>query len=164
MMLNDDTNRPHRKRVRHIDEPGHVHELTFSCYRRRPLLVEDAVRMLFCEAHWSLIGLWTMLLYAEQHLHRRGIPPRRLGVAAVLRAFRGMLTTSCGTLAPSTRFANTLDAAVVDSYVRRRKNSRNDPRKKYDLPCGPPAITNATHQQQQNAQQLRRNGQTGLTA
>ncbi len=32
---------PHRKRVRHFDEPGHVHELTFSCYERRPLLVDD---------------------------------------------------------------------------------------------------------------------------
>ena len=32
---------PHRKRVKHVDEPGHVHELTFSCYQRRPLLRSD---------------------------------------------------------------------------------------------------------------------------
>lgn len=31
----------HRKRVRHFNEPGHAHELTFSCYRRLPLLERD---------------------------------------------------------------------------------------------------------------------------
>ena len=31
----------HRKRVRHYNEPGHCHELTFSCYRRMPLLTND---------------------------------------------------------------------------------------------------------------------------
>ena len=30
--------RHHRKLVRHFDEPGHAHELTFSCYQRLPLL------------------------------------------------------------------------------------------------------------------------------
>ena len=41
---------PHRKRVRHFDDPGHVHELTFSCFQRRQLLVDDHIRKLFCEA------------------------------------------------------------------------------------------------------------------
>ena len=36
---------PHRKRVRHYDEPAHAHELTFSCYKRLPLL-EDPERCL----------------------------------------------------------------------------------------------------------------------
>ena len=31
----------HRKRVRHYEHPGHVRELTFSCYQRRPLLEDD---------------------------------------------------------------------------------------------------------------------------
>ena len=31
----------HRKRVRHFHEPGHMHELTFSCYQRMPLLTND---------------------------------------------------------------------------------------------------------------------------
>jgi putative transposase len=34
----------HRKTVRHVHEPGHLHELTFSCYRRLPLLTNDAWR------------------------------------------------------------------------------------------------------------------------
>jgi putative transposase len=35
---------PHRKQVRHFHEPGDVHELTFSCYRRLPLLTNNAWR------------------------------------------------------------------------------------------------------------------------
>jgi len=31
----------HRKRVKHYHEPGHLHEFTFSCYRRKPLLTND---------------------------------------------------------------------------------------------------------------------------
>ncbi|MGI8922851.1 MAG: transposase [Fimbriimonadales bacterium] len=38
-----------RKRRRAFDEPGHAHELTFSCCRRQPLLDEDAVKKLFLE-------------------------------------------------------------------------------------------------------------------
>jgi putative transposase len=34
----------YRKRVRHYSDPGHLHELTFSCYRRLPLLTNDAWR------------------------------------------------------------------------------------------------------------------------
>lgn len=34
----------HRKQVKHYHEPGDVHELTFSCYRRRPLLTNDTWR------------------------------------------------------------------------------------------------------------------------
>ena len=31
----------HRKTVRHFHEPGHLHELTFSCYSGMPLLTND---------------------------------------------------------------------------------------------------------------------------
>ena len=34
----------HRKTVRHFHEVGHLHELTFSCYRRMPLLTNDTWR------------------------------------------------------------------------------------------------------------------------
>ena len=34
----------HRKTVRHFHEVGHLHELTFSCYQRMPLLTNDAWR------------------------------------------------------------------------------------------------------------------------
>jgi putative transposase len=41
---------PHRKRVRHFHEPGDFHELTFSCYRRLPLLSTDPWRQMLCRA------------------------------------------------------------------------------------------------------------------
>ena len=34
----------HRKTVRHFHEPGDLHELTFSCYRRMKLLTNNAWR------------------------------------------------------------------------------------------------------------------------
>ncbi|MEI8382674.1 MAG: hypothetical protein WCJ09_21260 [Planctomycetota bacterium] len=40
----------HRKLIRHFHEPGDLHELTFSCYRRMPLLTNDAWRKLLCES------------------------------------------------------------------------------------------------------------------
>jgi putative transposase len=35
---------PHRKLVKHFHEPGDLHELTFSCYKRQPLFTNDALR------------------------------------------------------------------------------------------------------------------------
>ncbi len=40
----------HRKRVRHFHEPGDLHELTFSCYRRLPLITNDSWRKLLCQS------------------------------------------------------------------------------------------------------------------
>ena len=34
----------HRKKLKRGHEPGHFHELTFSCYRRKPLLTNEAWR------------------------------------------------------------------------------------------------------------------------
>ncbi len=40
----------HRKRIRHYHDPGHVHELTFSCYQRWPLLTNDPWREMLAES------------------------------------------------------------------------------------------------------------------
>jgi putative transposase len=40
----------HRKRVKHFHEPGDLHELTFSCYRRMPLLTNDVWRGMLVRA------------------------------------------------------------------------------------------------------------------
>ena len=39
-----------RKKIRHFDEPGHAHFLTFSCYGRLPLLSKDRSRVWLIEA------------------------------------------------------------------------------------------------------------------
>jgi len=41
---------PHRKRVHHYEEPGTLHELTFSCYRRLHLLSNDPWRGMLSQA------------------------------------------------------------------------------------------------------------------
>lgn len=41
---------PHRKRVRRHNVPGHLHELTFSCCRRKPLLTNDRWRRLLADS------------------------------------------------------------------------------------------------------------------
>jgi putative transposase len=40
----------HRKKLQHFNLPGHAHELTFSCYRRLPLLSRDRTRQWMIEA------------------------------------------------------------------------------------------------------------------
>ena len=63
----------HRKRVKTYNLPGHAHFLTFSCYRRMPLLTNetwrvwlaDAVRAT-CDAHQ--IALWAYVFMPE-HVH-----------------------------------------------------------------------------------------------
>jgi putative transposase len=39
-----------RKTIRHFNDPGHAHFLTFSCYRKLPLLSRDRTRQWLMEA------------------------------------------------------------------------------------------------------------------
>jgi putative transposase len=39
-----------RKANRQYPHPGHLHELTFSCYHRRPLLTNDVWRRMLAES------------------------------------------------------------------------------------------------------------------
>ena len=63
----------HRKRVRHYDEPGHIHELTFSCHRRMPLLTNDVWRsMLSVSVGRAVAGHEFRLIafvYMPEHVH-----------------------------------------------------------------------------------------------
>jgi putative transposase len=63
----------HRKKVRHFDEPGHAHFLTFSCYHRMPLLSKDRSRGWLIEALQSArqkhcFDLWGWVIMPE-HVH-----------------------------------------------------------------------------------------------
>ncbi len=37
--------KPHRKTLKRYDLPNHIHELTFSCYKRLPLLVSERTNL-----------------------------------------------------------------------------------------------------------------------
>jgi putative transposase len=68
----------HRKLIRHYDLPGHAHELTFSCYLRKPLLDNDGRRRLFSQSldaaihthHFHLIAF----VYMPEHVHLLVVP------------------------------------------------------------------------------------------
>jgi hypothetical protein len=104
-----------------------------------------------CEAQWSLLGLWAMLLHA-----RRQLPPQSgcLSVARVLRAFGQTIDEQKCLPDPGESLHELLLLAVIDSYQRRNKTSRDHPRKKYESPAKPPRIKNATRSQRQLTQQI----------
>lgn len=106
------------------------------------------------EAHWSMLGLWAMLLHAEQYLHRRHVPPPRVSVAGVLRAYRTPMREYKSFPDPGESWEDLLKIALIDSYNRTNKSSRGHPRKKYDPPAAIPQIRNATQQQIHLAKQL----------
>src|SRR6185369_2039841 len=64
---------PHRKRVRHFNEPGHYHELTFSCFRRLPLLTHDPLCCLLSQSldrAMSQQGFCLLaFVYMPEHVH-----------------------------------------------------------------------------------------------
>ena len=72
---------PHRKLVKHYHEPGDIHELTFSCDRRLPLLTNDVWREMFCRAiekalvkrEWRLVAFVLM----PEHVHLLVYPMTR---------------------------------------------------------------------------------------
>jgi putative transposase len=65
--------RSHRKLVKHYHEPGDLHELTFSCYRRVPLLTNDRWREWLSAAIDSAgekTGIrLTAFVYMPEHVH-----------------------------------------------------------------------------------------------
>jgi putative transposase len=66
-------NQPHRKKVKHYHEPGHLHEFTFSCYRRIPLLTNDdwRKRLAKClgEANQEHAFELVAFVFMPEHVH-----------------------------------------------------------------------------------------------
>ena len=63
----------HRKTVRHFHETGHLHELTFSCYRRMPLLTNDVWREKLARCVEAAGKEWMVQLvgfvFMPEHVH-----------------------------------------------------------------------------------------------
>jgi hypothetical protein len=106
-----------------------------------------------CEAEWSLLGLWAMLLHAQMQQRDHGTTGC-LSVARVLRAFRQAIDEFRCRPEAGESLNERLRVAVVDTYRRRDKSSRNYPRKKYESQAKPPRIRNATRSQRELAQRL----------
>ena len=82
-----------RKLRRSYNTPGHAHELTFSCYRRLPLLQSDYARRYFIEAldrarqKWNF-EVWAYVLMPE-HVHLLLFPrSAEYSMAAILKAVK----------------------------------------------------------------------------
>ncbi|MEM7811424.1 MAG: transposase [Planctomycetota bacterium] len=84
---------PHRKRVRHFEDEPCPHELTFSTYRRLPLLTNDTWRGLLgealtraCDQHrWHLHAF----VFMPEHVHLLLSPDAGAGrVPALLSAIK----------------------------------------------------------------------------
>jgi hypothetical protein len=117
------------------------------------------------EAHWSMLGLWALLLHAQHYLHRRHVPPERISVASVLRAYRTPMREFKSSPDPGESLWDLLKVALVDPYQRTNKASRGHPRKKYEQPPGAPKLQTATPQQVLAAKQLQKpTTEKGLTA
>jgi hypothetical protein len=107
-----------------------------------------------CEAEWSLLGLWALLLHAQIQHRREKVTGSGLSVARILRAVGRAIDEFPNRRTGSQSLTAQLLAAIVDSYRRKNKRSRNYPRKKYEPPTKPPRITNATRSQHKLALQL----------
>jgi hypothetical protein len=107
-----------------------------------------------CEAQWSLLGLWAMLLHTRiQHKREHG-KVGHISVARVLRAFGQALDEQRCRAEPGEDLTPKLLTALVDPYKSRDKTSRAYPRKKYESQTKPPRLTKATAPQRQLAKQV----------
>ncbi len=107
-----------------------------------------------CEAEWSLLGLWAMLLHAQILHQRKNGEPGHLSVAKMLRAFRQTIDDSHCSPERGESLNKQLLGAVVDTYRRRNKTSRDYPRKKHETPAKPPQLQIATPSQRRRAKQV----------
>jgi hypothetical protein len=107
------------------------------------------------ELQWSLAGVWAMGLHSHCRLVRRGVPPEKISFAGVLRAYRRCLREYKNPPDPGERLEEMLDRAIIDSYARKNKTSRDYPRKKEEQAAGPPLILQATRTQVRLAKEVK---------
>ncbi len=80
-----------RKTICRFHEPGDLHELAFSCYRRMPLLTNDVWREMLCRSIEKAITRWNFQLVAfvlmleHVHLHAGTLRRDRLSIPACQR-------------------------------------------------------------------------------
>jgi hypothetical protein len=116
------------------------------------------------EAEWSLLGLWAMALHAQAVLAADGVPARRLSVARILYAYRTAMREYKSHPDPGESLTELLRKAVIDSYKRGSKTSRDYPRKHQEPAVGPPKVFPATKKQINLAAQIKNELESGLTA
>lgn len=82
----------------------------------------------------------------------------------LLLAFRRTIRDYLHPTGCEARLCDRLRTAIIDSYVRANKASRNYPRKKKEQPPGEPTLLNATKDQIRRANQIKTRERKRLTA
>ena len=82
----------HRKRCKRYDIPGDIHYLTFSCFRRLPLLTRDRSRNWMLEAidrgrTRGPFDLWEYVVMPE-HVHLLVLPKEDATISAILTTIK----------------------------------------------------------------------------
>ena len=132
-------------------------------FRRRKLLSREAENARL-EITWSLFGLWAMSLFALVEAAGQGVDPAKLSFAKLLQAFRRTMRDYLHPTERGQRLCERLREAIIDSYQRKNKASRNYPRKKQGKPPGMPQLTLASQTQIIQAAHLKHLDRKGLTA
>ena len=107
------------------------------------------------EATWSLLGFWAMALHAEVQLAQEGVAAHRMSVANILSAYRKAMREYKSHPDPGESMRELVSRAVIDSYERANKSSRDYPRKKHGHAIGAPQIRKATKDQIKTAREIR---------
>jgi hypothetical protein len=116
------------------------------------------------EAHWSLLGLWSLSLHGQVELSYDAIPASAVSVAGLLRAYRGVMREYRSCPEPGESLWERLSVAVIDSYTRSNKTSRDYPRKKREPALGAPEVRAATAFELELARQIKNDHKERLTA
>jgi hypothetical protein len=132
-------------------------------FKRRKLLSGSAENAQV-EAQWSLLGMWAMAFHAQHILAQKKIPPKRMSIARVLRAFRQAMREYKSRPDVGESLIEQLETAVLDNYTRGRKTSREYPRKKQETATSPPNFFDATDKQIDLARRIKNESRLGLTA
>lgn len=122
---------------------------------RRKVRSTSAARAVL-EMHWTLIGVWVLMLMTASGLGRRGVDPVRVGAAAAARTVRrwSRRVQACG---PAGRVHRELGRCVKDDAPRRgRKSSSEWPNKKNPPRPGAPRLRKARRTQLQADRRLTR--------
>lgn len=121
---------------RHLKQTFGRHKLRSHCARNAEV-----------ELQWSLVGIWSIGLYASHQLRTQAIPLTRLSFAQSLKAFRRIARDHLHPQQPRQRLDDLLRQALLDTYPRKDKSSRDYPRKKTEHPARKPLIQTATPNQ-----------------
>jgi putative transposase len=117
---------PVRKRRVTFNEPGHAHELTFSCHQRLPLLSKDRTRQWFIDAldearHAWRFEVWAYVVMPE-HAHLLVLPlDEGYDIASILKAVKQ----------PVARHATDYLRANAPGWLERLKVTRPSGRTEY---------------------------------